>query len=62
MKINELVLDKRIKDDTTIIIRESTGKPITTGFWFEDNIFTMGQCSATLEFLDDKNLAIIQLV
>ena len=62
MKINKLILDERIQDDTVILIRDTTGKLIVAGYWFSDEIISWGSFSATFEYSEDENIAICQLI
>ena len=62
MKICEFLLDERINDNTTVIIKDSTGRQIKCGRWYEDKILTWGSFHASLEFVAEKNTAIFQLV
>lgn len=62
MKIWQLLLDERIKDNTTVIIKDSTGIQIKCGRWYEDKILAWGSFHASLEFVAEKNTAIFQLI
>lgn len=61
-KIRSLLLDPRITDDTTVIIKDVFGEPITCGHWFQDNILSWGYFPATLTYLEDENVAIFHLI
>ena len=62
MKICHLLLDDRIDDNTTVIIKDLTGRPIKCGRWYEDKILLWGSFHASLEFVAEKNIAIFQLI
>ena len=62
MKIRELLLDERINDNTTVIIKEATGRPITCGYWYQDGILAWGCFHAIFEWVKDKNVAIFELI
>lgn len=61
MKISQLLLDDRINNNTTVIIKDSTGRQIKCGRWYEDNILVWLSFHASLEFVEEKNTAILQL-
>ena len=61
-KIRHHLVDPRITDDTTVIIKDTLGNPITCGYWFHDNILSWGYFSATLTYLDEGNVAIFHLI
>lgn len=62
MKIREFLLDERINDNTTVIIKDTTGRQIKCGRWYEDKILVFGSFHASLEFVAEKNTAIFQLL
>lgn len=62
MKICHLLLDDRIDDNTTVIIKDLSGRPIKCGRWYEDKILSWGSFNATIEFVAEKNIAIFQLI
>ena len=62
MKIFELLMDERINDNTTVIIKDTTGRQIKCGRWYEDKILVWGSFHASLEFVTEKNTAIFQLI
>ena len=62
MKISHLLLDDRINDNTTVIIKDSTGRQIKCGRWYEDKILVWLSFHASLEFVEEKNTAILQLL
>lgn len=61
MKINQLLLDERINDNTTVLIKDSTGTPLKCGRWYQDKILMWCNFHATLEFVEGRNIAILQL-
>lgn len=62
MKIRDLLIDRRITDDTTVVIKDVYGNPITCGHWFQDNILSWGHFHAFLTYLEDENVAIFHLI
>lgn len=62
MKICHLLLDERVDDNTTVLIKDLSGTPTVCGRWYQDKILTWGSFHATLEFVEEKNIAILQLV
>lgn len=62
MKIRSLLVDPRITDDTTVVIKDTLGNPITCGHWFQDNILSWGQFSAFLTYLEEGDVAIFHLI
>ena len=62
MKISQLLLDDRINDNTTVVIKDKEGRQIKCGRWYEDKILTWGSFHATLEFVEERNIAILQLL
>lgn len=61
MQICQLLLDDRIDDNTTVLIKDPTGMPIKCGRWYQDKILIWGSFHATLEFVEGRNIAILQL-
>ena len=61
MKVCHALLDDRITDNTTVVIKDMTGKPTVCGRWYQDKILMWGNFEATLEFVEGRNIAILQL-
>lgn len=61
MKVCHALLDERIDDNTTVIIKDMSGKPATCGRWYQDKILAFVNFDSTLEFVEGKNIAILQL-
>lgn len=61
MKVSHALLDDRINDNTTIVIKDMFGDPIKCGRWYQDKILMWGNFEATLEFVEGRNIAILQL-
>lgn len=62
MKIRHLLIDRRITDETTIVIKDVYGNPIACGRWFNDNILSWGDFSAVLTYLEEENVALFHLI
>lgn len=62
MKICQILLDERIDDNTTVVIKDSEGTPIRCGRWYEDKILILGNFDATFDFVEERNIAILQLL
>ena len=63
MKVSEALLDERIVDNTRIIIKTASGRPITAGRWYQDNILVCGHYDvSSVDFVAEKNMVILQLV
>lgn len=62
MKIRDLLIDRRITDDTTVIIKDVVGNPIACGCWYQDRILAWGSFSAVFTYLEDGNVAIFRLI
>ena len=61
MKVCHALLDERINDNTTVVIKSMTGTPTICGRWYQDKILMWGNFEATLEFVEERNIAILQL-
>lgn len=62
MKVSHALLDDRIDDNTTVVIKDMTGKPIVLGRWYQDKILVWGNFDATIDFVEGRNIAILQLL
>lgn len=62
MKVREALLDERIDDNTTVIIRDSISWPVACGRWYQDKILEWGNFDASLDFVEGRNIAVLQLV
>ena len=62
MKIRDLLIDRRITDNTTVIIKDTVGNPIAGGRWYQDRILAWGSFSAALTYLEEENVAIFHLI
>lgn len=62
MTIRQVLLDGRIDDNTTVIIKDASGMPITCGRWYEDNILSWKGRAVFFDFVEEKNIAILQLL
>lgn len=62
MKIRDLLIDSRITDDTTVVIKDTHGNPITCGYWFQDDILSWGYFHAFLTYLEEGDVAIFHLI
>lgn len=61
MRISEVLLDERIDDNTTVIIKDLTGRPIICGRWYEDKIFAFDHYDVSYDFVEERNIAILQI-
>ena len=61
MKLCQALLDERIDDNTTVIIKDVYGGPIICGRWYEDKILYWGSFEVSLDFVEERNIAILQL-
>ena len=61
MKVSHALLDDRINDNTTVVIKDMFGDLITCGRWYQDKILVWCNFEATLEFVEGRNIAILQL-
>lgn len=62
MKISEVLLDERIDDNTTVVIKDFTGRPLVCGRWYQDKILSWGNFDTTFDFVEGRNIAVLQLV
>ena len=62
MQICQLLLDDRIDDNTTVVITDKFGGMLVCGRWYQDKILVWGSFHATLYFVEERNLAIMQLL
>lgn len=62
MKVSEALLDERILDNTTVIIKDSSGRQIRRGRWFEDKILLWCNSDASFDYDAERNIAIFQLI
>lgn len=63
MKVREALLDERIVDNTRIIIKDASGRPITAGRWYQDNILVCGNYDvSSVDFVAERNIAILQIL
>lgn len=61
MKVSEALLDERIDDKTVVIIKDASGKSITGGRWYEDNILSWCNFDVSVNFVAETNMVILQL-
>ena len=62
MKVCHALLDDRINDNTTVIIKDKFGGTLTCGRWYQDKILVWVKSDASLEFVAERNIAILQLL
>ena len=62
MQICQILLDDRIDDNTTVVIKDTDGTPIKCGLWYQDKILVWGNFDATFDFVEYRNIAILQLL
>ena len=61
MKLGQALLDERIDDNTTVIIKDMNGGPAICGRWYEDKILVWGSFNVDFDFVEERNIAIMQL-
>ena len=62
MKLCHALLDDRINDNTTVVIKDKEGKPIVCGRWYQDKILLWVRHEVSFEFVEERNIAIMQLL
>ena len=62
MKLSQALLDERVADNTTVIIKDMDGKPIVCGRWYQDKILVWGRSEVSFDFVEERNVAIFQLL
>lgn len=61
MKVYDALLDERIDDNTTVIIKDMIGTSAICGRRYQDKILAWASFDATFEFVEGRNIAILQL-
>ena len=62
MKLSQALLDDRIDDNTIVIIKDISGWPAICGRWQEDKILYWGKAEVSFDFVEERNIAIFQLL
>lgn len=62
MKVSQALLDERIVDNTRVVIKDVGGTPLICGRWYQDKILAWGNFEASLDFVEGRNIAVLQLV
>ena len=62
MNISEALLDERINDNTAVIIKDKFGGPLVCGRWYQDKILVWGSSKVSFDFLEERNIAIMQML
>ena len=62
MKISHALLDERINDNTTVVIKDKFGGMLTCGRWYQDKILVWVNFEASFDFVEHRNVAILQLL
>ena len=62
MKLFHAILDDRIHDNTIVIIKEQFGEPTVCGRWYDDKIFYLRSSEVSCDFVEERNIAIFQLL
>lgn len=62
MKLCHALLDERIDNNTTVIIKDKFGCPLVCGRWYQDKILVWVKCEVSLDFVEERNIAIFQLL
>ena len=61
MQICQILLDDRIDNNTTVVIKDTDGTTIKCGRWYQDKILIWGSFHASFDFVEERNIAILQL-
>ena len=62
MKLSQAILDDRIDDKTTVVIKDLSGRPIAFGRWYQDKILEWVRYEVSFDFVEERNIAIFQLL
>lgn len=62
MKISQALLDERINNNTKVIIKDKQSGTLVCGLWYQDKILVWGNFDATFDFVEYRNIAILQLL
>ena len=62
MKLCHALLDDRIDDNTTVIIKDKFGGTLVCGRWYQDKILVWGKSEVSFDFVEERNIAIMQLL
>ena len=62
MKLCEALLNERIDDNTIVIINDMWGATAICGRWYQDKILSWGSAEVSFDFVEERNIAIIQLL
>ena len=62
MKLGQALMDERIDDNTTVIIKDMYGGPAVCGRWYEYKILVWDRFNVSFDFLEERNIAIMQLL
>lgn len=62
MQISQILLDDRIDDNTIVVIKDTEGTPRICGRWYHDKILIWGGFHASFDFVEDRNIAILQIL
>lgn len=62
MRIFDIIQDDRIDDNTIVIIKDLLGGPAICGRWYDNKILMWGNSDASFDFVEERNIAILQLL
>ena len=62
MKISQALLDERINNNTKVIIKDKFGAPLVCGRWYQDKILVWVSSKVSVDFEEERNIAILQLL
>lgn len=62
MKVSQVLLDERIDDNTTVIIKDRFGGTLIFGRRYQDKILAWGGYEVSFDFVKERNIAILQLL
>ena len=62
MQICQILLDERIDNNTTVVIKDVDGTPLLCGRWYQDKILLCGSYEVSFDFVEERNIAIMQLL
>ena len=60
--LSRALLDERVDDNTIVIIKDVCGVPTVCGRWYEDKILYWSNSEVSFDFVEERNIAIFQLL
>ena len=62
MKLGQALMDDRIDNNTTVVIKDVDGTTLICGRWYQDKILLCGSYDVSFDFVEERNIAIMQLL